>query len=329
MNKNNILVIIIIASIVIFALLLNMKKIDNKPSKIDIETSDNNIPIITEEPFISETPTFNSDISNWKTYRNEKYGVKFKYPKDWNGGETEFDLSKLGNNNIYKRTETEIEILFGKKELQGATFVLWVMNRSINEAIEYDHSSFGDKTGNTTFIGGLKGEMLDGAFYGMQYVVKDGKTYFFEQINAENEQDRKDYDEIMKTFEFVIPNAETLGWKTYINDKYKFQLAFPPSWDGYISNTDMQEMPDIGKYDTILFGFDAQYPIFNISVFTIEQWEKFISLEVDSGRPMPDYMEINEKYVFSVGGAQYNANQEMLDRMNETGKIVSTFQFIK
>jgi hypothetical protein len=40
------------------------------------------------------------DISDWKTYQNDKYGFKLKYPKDWNI--TESDLKIIINSDNYK-----------------------------------------------------------------------------------------------------------------------------------------------------------------------------------------------------------------------------------
>jgi len=208
MSKKIILIIIGIAVLIILGASVYSWKINevnlDLDSSVSPSSSPSSAPATTSEPLIAPTPAFNSDISDWKTYRNEEYGFKFKYPQNWiSRGETEFDLSRLEDNNFYKWTGTELEVLFGKKDLQGSAFALHVMNKTIEEAAIFDHSSFGDKTGKIAIIGGVKGEILDGAFYGMQYVVKDGKTYFFEQINAENEQDMKDYDDVIKTFKFI------------------------------------------------------------------------------------------------------------------------------
>lgn len=32
---------------------------------------------------LSSTPAVTGDTTNWKTYRNEKYGFEMKYPNDW------------------------------------------------------------------------------------------------------------------------------------------------------------------------------------------------------------------------------------------------------
>ena len=45
------------------------------------------------------------DMSNWKTYRNEKYGFEVKYPENW-----------VYTERFYKRGDRGVSFLFGEKE---------------------------------------------------------------------------------------------------------------------------------------------------------------------------------------------------------------------
>ena len=47
------------------------------------------------------------DISDWKTYKNEKYGFEFQYPKDWRIEFPEVDTFSI--NLVSPETETEIK----------------------------------------------------------------------------------------------------------------------------------------------------------------------------------------------------------------------------
>lgn len=160
-------------------------------------------PTVTPTAIITSIPTPNIDISDWKTYKNDKYEFEFNYPKEWIiKQEMVIDLSKLGNDNIIKASGTEFWLIFGNNNSTLEFFSLQVMNKSIKDAINFDATSFGKKTGEPVVIGGLVGEKLKGAFYGMQYVVNNGKTYFFEQINAD-EIERARYDRVISTFKFI------------------------------------------------------------------------------------------------------------------------------
>lgn len=174
------------------------------PTTTPIATSISPTTNPTPTPTVSPTPTPIIDISDWKTYRNDKYGFEFKYPKDWiGGGGTEYDLSKLGDNNILKATGTVFAIGFGDKYSYSRFFSLSIMTKNIDEAINFDWTSFGKRTGEPVIIGGVTGEKLKGAFYGMQYVVKNGKTYFFNQPDAAEKTDWAKYDKVISTFKFT------------------------------------------------------------------------------------------------------------------------------
>ena len=70
-------VIVIIAAMIIFgsAGYLYLKKIENKQA--------NPLAVAPTSSVQLTAPSSTIDISDWKTYRNEKYGFEVKYPPDW------------------------------------------------------------------------------------------------------------------------------------------------------------------------------------------------------------------------------------------------------
>lgn len=207
---------IILATVILIALgLVVYFFIPKNPSPVAVTptVSPTITPIVTSTPeptltptpvaTIIPTPTPTIDISDWKTYKNDKYGFEFKYPSNWFGGGTEYDLSKLIDDNILKASGTVFQVLLGSKDQPTRFFSLNVMNKSIDEAIAYDWTSFGKRTGESVVIGGVTGEKLQGAFYGMEYVVYDRKTYFFRQTDAAEKTDWEKYDKVVSTFKFI------------------------------------------------------------------------------------------------------------------------------
>ncbi|MDH6373782.1 outer membrane protein assembly factor BamB [Paenibacillus sp. PastF-3] len=82
----------------------NWRKIEEKtipePSVSDIVASSNSTAQTIEQPNPIETPETiepnnEVDFKNWETYRNERFGYIFKYPKNWNLGVLSGDMSSI------------------------------------------------------------------------------------------------------------------------------------------------------------------------------------------------------------------------------------------
>lgn len=111
----------------------------------------------------------------------------------------------------------------------------------------------------------------------------------------------------------------------YNNNNYGFALTLPSSWTGYITNERTLSWGDpIGDDNSIDFGFAAQDSIFNISIFTLEQWADLQNIE----GPLPGYLGKNNQYVFAYDINQFTANAEMSARRTEVSGIISTFRLI-
>lgn len=151
----------------------------------------------------SDIVSDSSDMDDWKTYQNDVYGYSLSYPADWKITVTDIDPSAVAENDLNKLIGDVHGILFNDEAVQGPVFVLEVMSGSIDNAIAVDKTLYGTRTGKSVIIGGIVGEKLSGAFYGMQYVNKNGRTYFFEQQNAGSDGDIRDFDKVMKSFKFI------------------------------------------------------------------------------------------------------------------------------
>lgn len=113
--------------------------------------------------------------------------------------------------------------------------------------------------------------------------------------------------------------AEIVEGETYTNEKYGFTLQFPDTWEGYV--TKETKWID-NKTVSIEFGLPEQELIFDITIFTPEEWEKISSEE----GPKPTKISENDEYVFAYGHAQDAVNDEIVQRMEEIDDIIATFK---
>ena len=159
-------------------------------------------PTATATATVSTTATVGI-VNGLKTYTNTTYGFTFRYPESLTVADSTKDLTILTDDNIYKQTGTVETVSLSKVGLQGPVFAIWIMNKSIDNAIQTEHSEFGTKNGQPVTIGGVVGEKLTGAFYGMEYISKNNMTYFFRQDNFTDTADNTTYNQIVSTLTFT------------------------------------------------------------------------------------------------------------------------------
>ncbi|MFH1233263.1 MAG: hypothetical protein V1649_01270 [Patescibacteria group bacterium] len=100
-------------------------------------------------------------------------------------------------------------------------------------------------------------------------------------------------------------------------------MYLPNTWIGYSAiHRQINWGVPINTTDSLDFGFPAQDSIFNISIFTKNQWNNLQSME----GPKPSYLGENSQYVFAYDISQFATNDEMVQRRSEILSIVSTFR---
>lgn len=142
------------------------------------------------------------DISDWKTYTNEKYGFEFKYPKSWIISST----NPAGSPQM-------ISIQSGK---QNGSFVLTInevlQNISLQQIIKEKIGAKGSKNeegkikiGNSDGIWTSSRECVGtGCLSFDWFFIKDSYLYHFEQSFPDIYYD-KNFDQILSTFKFIEP----------------------------------------------------------------------------------------------------------------------------
>ncbi|MFA6534489.1 MAG: hypothetical protein WCT37_04975 [Patescibacteria group bacterium] len=118
----------------------------------------------------------------------------------------------------------------------------------------------------------------------------------------------------------ILPTDDKSSWQAYQNEKYGFEIKFPPTWKGFIAKNRILNWGPIGASDSVDFGFAIQDSLFNISVYPKSQWQQIQSIE----GPKPTYLGENSQYVFGHAEAQDIA-AGMADRVAEVPAILQTF----
>lgn len=106
----------------------------------------------------------------------------------------------------------------------------------------------------------------------------------------------------------------------YTNDVYGFSFTFPETWKGFIATNRTLEW-EFGNIPSIDFGFPVQDSLFNVSIFTKDQWQK---LQSEEGIK-PTKISENDTHVFAYERAQYAENNAMIERMKEVSAITQSF----
>lgn len=161
--------------------------------------------------------TSETDISDWKTYRNEEYGFEFKYPPALILEEEKDEKIGWSNLSVFMKSD----------DLNGYI--------RINDA--GTGTGFGiPVSSENVLIGGLssKLEILDSSVDNERAAKisfnKDNVEYYWLYRFDRNDSDKIAISKkILTTFKF-IEKDETADWKTYQNKDYGISFKYPSNW---------------------------------------------------------------------------------------------------
>jgi hypothetical protein len=173
------------------------------------------------------------EFENWNIYRNEEYGFEIKFPNNWAYHVNDYETQQL------------ICFYPGKYpgDCPGILSVSWNIDfqeryTKTKQLFEKDY----DVIESIISIDDTEGKLL---------TIKDttgfSKSVFFEKENyiynfAIIVEEEFLFNQILSTFKFIEP-SETANWKTYQNEKYRFEVRYPGDWQFEESAN-----PEIGAY---------------------------------------------------------------------------------
>jgi len=122
------------------------------------------------------------------------------------------------------------------------------------------------------------------------------------------------------TEEVEVVEEETIG---YENSEYGFSLELPMNWEDYVVTERDLEWVGLDPIPSYDFGFEDYPEIFNVSIYTLEQWEIISNFE----GPQPPKLDQTETWVFAGSGG-HDAPEEYLNHLLESSEILDSFKLL-
>jgi len=221
--------------------------------------------IATKQEIKPKTPDYKKQIEveeelinkgdGWVTYRNKTQGYEISYPETWyNSWKNNPAINREPTNMIHSYTiineltdyifiptgDIKVEInIYNNFELKNQTLKDWVYNtKNDKEAIIDIKTIKIDNHDAVVLISDLTRSTANqdyghnSSYSNITRIINNGKLYTI-SARTTDEKYYKEYEpiweKIINSFKF-IDNESQAGWQTYKNEKYNYQIKFPPDW---------------------------------------------------------------------------------------------------
>lgn len=191
------------------------------------------------------SPTSNPAVA-WKTYTNNVFGLSFKYPGNifvYQGSpqpDAQYWSNKVNGGAPLELGEDGVWMNLSVSNL-NETNMNYYKNRTTPDKWTVSHDlpkPYAEVSYSYTAVQ-LRGNVLYKIFVA---AFKDDKLAKYRDI----------FDQILSTFKFTDQTTadSTANWKTYTNNKYKYEIRFPSLWEynrgpGNLSDAELSNQRDI------------------------------------------------------------------------------------
>ncbi|HEY4512063.1 MAG TPA: hypothetical protein VJH63_00160 [Candidatus Paceibacterota bacterium] len=212
----------------------------------------------------SSGQSISADTSNWKTYKNEKYGFEFGYSSDIRVAEL-----PTGKNSSYL-----LNILIDKDEKVLSGAIQAYKNPESKEGIDFLRESVKKFYGIVDPNWPTQIPLTDAKVTESLITSKPAIMVIYSMVSESNQKYpsvllytlNKNYifrisftpwpnesaSKILSTFKFTDPSlADTSNWKTYKNEKYGYSISYPSDWTADPETSSMYP-PEVNNIPSIV-----------------------------------------------------------------------------
>jgi len=164
--------------------------------------------------FLEESNEDAVDISEWKTYEDNDFGISFKYPNDpWRGFEV--TENSITINQEHPGFGMNIRKLSSYPDSDTQNIVISRSNKIINNLSYKEY--YRQEAGSSS--------------YG--YILADENFGSYYMFNSSWGPDNELFEQIMETVSLakVIPSGPTSNWQFYDDKKFDYDFSYPENWN--------------------------------------------------------------------------------------------------
>ncbi len=208
---------------------------------------------------VAPTATSTPDTTGWKTYRNEKYGFEFKYPRDYLLNDSTSTEGIPAYDVHIQLRENDRDHIWIMRDYLGFENTKKAFERyffiDLNQVMtkEYQVNNY------EVLLGSFTAPVVSST---RAAIISNGKSYVgFQTLFPEQESEL--LDQILSTFKFIEPNSavDTSNWKTYKSKELGIEFRYPSEWNlkgGVSLNTDCFDIHEKGNIVNIALSLPTE-----------------------------------------------------------------------